>query len=101
MGFIITVAVNIRCYQMNRDHAGNSNHNNTNGHEAMEINTETPDYYREFLRLLIAVISNNEPGSVDRLLAIVRSGASEQDIFRALLGLTADDSCSKPTSRAL
>ncbi|KAL4864643.1 hypothetical protein BDV12DRAFT_175827 [Aspergillus spectabilis] len=86
---------------MNRDNAGNSNHNNTNGDEAMEIDTGTPDYYREFLRRLFAVISNNEPGAVDRLLAIIRSGASDQDIFRALLGLTTDDSCSKPTNRAL
>jgi hypothetical protein len=86
---------------MNRDNAGNSNHNNTNGHEAREIYTETPDYHREFLRRLIAVISNNDPGAVDRLLAIIRSGASDQDIFRALLGLTADDSCSGPTDRAL
>jgi Mg2+/Co2+ transporter CorC len=51
-------------------------------------NTEILDYYQEFLRRLIAVILTHEPGAADRMLTVIRSGASDQDIFRALLGLT-------------
>jgi hypothetical protein len=34
------------------------------------------------------VILNHEPGAVDRMLTVLRSGALDQDIFRALPGLT-------------
>ncbi|CEL09839.1 hypothetical protein ASPCAL12968 [Aspergillus calidoustus] len=85
---------------MSRDSTQNSNHSDTSGQESSEINTETPDYYREYLRRLMAVISNNEGGAVDWLITFIRSGASDRDIFKALLELTADYSSSEPTNRA-
>jgi hypothetical protein len=88
---------------MSRDSTQNSNHSDTSSQEASEIDTETPDYYREYLRRLIAVISNNEGnegGAVDWLITFIRSGASDRDIFKALLELTADYSSSEPTNRA-
>ncbi|KAL3467431.1 hypothetical protein BJX64DRAFT_283747 [Aspergillus heterothallicus] len=81
---------------------GTSNRNNSrasmDGHETNDVDTETPEYYQTFLRRLIAVISHEQPEAVDGLIAIIRSGASQEEIFRALSELTAETT-SAPANR--
>ncbi|KAL2853422.1 hypothetical protein BJY01DRAFT_244042 [Aspergillus pseudoustus] len=81
---------------------GSSNRNgsnaSTNGHRANEDVAENAEYYQTFLRRLIATISHEQPEVVDRLITIIRSGASQQEIFRALSELTAE-ATSEPANR--
>jgi Mg2+/Co2+ transporter CorC len=59
--------------------------------EATNTETETAEYYQTFLSRLLAVVSHGQPEVVDRLIEIIRSGASQQQIFEALSELGADN----------
>ncbi|KAL2846736.1 hypothetical protein BJX68DRAFT_268455 [Aspergillus pseudodeflectus] len=64
----------------------------TNGHLVNEANNENAEYYQTFLRRLIDVVSHGQPEAVDSLIATIRSGASQAEIFMALSELTAEAS---------
>jgi hypothetical protein len=70
----------------------------TNGHQVNEADNENAEYYQTFLRRLIDVVSHGQPEAVDSLIATIRSGASQAEIFRELSELTAGAS-SEPASR--
>ncbi|KAL2819901.1 hypothetical protein BDW59DRAFT_118827 [Aspergillus cavernicola] len=77
-------------HQTNGSSNQNGNNEQTNGHEATDIDTNTAEYYQLFLGRLLTLVSHGQPEAVDRLIGIIRSGASQQEIFTALSELTID-----------
>ncbi|KAE8376099.1 hypothetical protein BDV26DRAFT_294423 [Aspergillus bertholletiae] len=77
-----------------------SNNNNNNNHQSndstqvssyetpgtdpLSIYTEDSDYYRSFLEQLLDLVCNEDQETVARLVAIIRSGASQPEILAAI-----------------
>ncbi|KAL4917484.1 hypothetical protein BDW62DRAFT_84973 [Aspergillus aurantiobrunneus] len=68
-------------------------------HEPTDTETETAEYYQTFLTRLLTVVSHGQPETVNRLIEIIRSGASQQQVFEALSELGADDGSSGSVNR--
>ena len=45
---------------------------------------EQLEYYRAFLDQLLGVVRDGNPATVERVLSVIRSGASHQEIFAAM-----------------
>ncbi|KAL4957981.1 hypothetical protein BDW69DRAFT_180072 [Aspergillus filifer] len=65
------------------------NHNQVGNQEQLEADLELAEYYQTFLSRFLTVVSLGEPDAVNRLITIIRSGASETEIFAALAELRA------------
>lgn len=65
------------------------NNEQAGGHQAIEREIESLEYYRTFLARLLDFVSHGEPGAVDRLFQFIRSGASQEQIFDTLAELRA------------
>ena len=50
-------------------------------------NPEEVEYYRTFLDQLLGVVRDGNQATVERVLSVIRSGASHQEIFAAMSGL--------------
>ena len=67
-----------------------SEHNHeSSDHEATNTQTDgrTPEeleYYRAFLDQLLGVVRDGNPATVERVLSVIRSGASHQEISAAM-----------------
>ncbi|KAL2800078.1 hypothetical protein BJX66DRAFT_332693 [Aspergillus keveii] len=101
-GLFVTVAIIDDILLVSHETNGHSNQSGnsepTNSHQVNEADNENAEYYQTFLRRLIDVVSHGQPEAVDSLIATIRSGASQAEIFRALSELTAGAS-SEPASR--
>ncbi|KAJ5202549.1 hypothetical protein N7449_004628 [Penicillium cf. viridicatum] len=64
----------------------NSEHNNDSPEHRQQIRQQEHDlnYYRRFLEDLVAVMRDAHSDSVARLVLLIRSGASNEDIYNAL-----------------
>ncbi|KAE8146321.1 hypothetical protein BDV25DRAFT_143822 [Aspergillus avenaceus] len=86
---------------MNRQNHNNSEqsaNNQSNGSSLQNSNYETPntdsqspgrstddsDYYKIFLEQLLDLVCNEDQETVARLVSVIRSGASHQDILAAI-----------------
>lgn len=73
------------------NHSSGRNHQSSD-HEATNTQTDgrTPEeleYYRAFLDQLLGVVRDGNQATVERVLAVIRSGASHQEIFAAMSGV--------------
>ncbi|KAL4934906.1 hypothetical protein BDV06DRAFT_208024 [Aspergillus oleicola] len=76
--------------QSSQTNGTSHNHEQAGNHEDLEVDLELAEYYQTFLSRFLTVVSHGEPEAVNRLIGIIRSGASENEIFATLAELRAD-----------
>ncbi|PLB50434.1 hypothetical protein P170DRAFT_473989 [Aspergillus steynii IBT 23096] len=78
--------------QHNRDSANHSeqssnrpgeNHGNRND-VPLDRLAEDPEYYKNFLEQLLDLVRNNNQADIARMVSVIRSGASHEEILAAI-----------------
>lgn len=74
------------CNHSSEHNRQSSDHESTNTQTQMS-HGRTPEeleYYRAFLDQLLGVVRDGNQATVERVLSVIRSGASHQEIFAAM-----------------
>lgn len=59
------------------------NHEKQNGAPSDRL-AENPAYYKNFLEQLLDLVRNNDQADVSRMVSVIRSGASHEEILDAI-----------------
>ncbi|PLN74720.1 hypothetical protein BDW42DRAFT_54317 [Aspergillus taichungensis] len=70
------------CHDPN--HTRDASHDPTDQSQPSERSIEGLEYYRVFLEQLLNLVCHGDQATVARMVSIIRSGASQQEIFAAL-----------------
>ncbi|KAB8230609.1 hypothetical protein ETB97_010800 [Aspergillus alliaceus] len=71
--------------QSNENSAGDSNYETPNTDpQLLSRHAEESEYYRSFLEQLLDLVFNEDQETVARLVSIIRSGASQQEILAVM-----------------
>ncbi|PKY02960.1 hypothetical protein P168DRAFT_319505 [Aspergillus campestris IBT 28561] len=71
------------CHDSNRNR-DTSHDSSTDQSQPSERSLEDLEYYRVFLEQLLSLVCHGDQATVARMVSIIRSGASQQEIFAAL-----------------
>lgn len=80
-------------------------HRTTNGAGSGAIEQHNPqvqldtEYYRSFVGQLLDVVGSQDDATVSRMIELIRSGASQQDIWTALSQYSAEENGSRNRNR--
>ncbi|KAL5333424.1 hypothetical protein BJX70DRAFT_403580 [Aspergillus crustosus] len=87
-------------HETNGTSNGTRDHEEANGRRAdLRSELEVMEHYQSFVTSLLSVVSTAPMEDVGRLVQVIRSGASQQQILDVIAELLPDDSSSELSSR--